>query len=71
MARPHSADMYQVAVAQRGRIPGRWEWEIFRHGKPLGVRLCEGNFGSEATALALGKVALREFLEALARDQNA
>jgi hypothetical protein len=70
MARPRSKDEYSVVVVQRGQSRGRWEWEIYRNGRPLAVRHREGNFGSETTAMELGKVALREFLEALAREQK-
>jgi len=70
MARPRGADIYHVAVTQSGSAPARWEWEIFRNGQPLPARLREGDFRSERTARAAGNVALREFLQALDRDQN-
>jgi len=70
MGRPHSKDEYSVVVVQRGESRACWEWEIYRNGRPLAVRLREGNFGSETTAKELGKVALRELLEALGREQN-
>ena len=70
MARPRGADVYHVAVTQSGSAPARWEWEIFRNGQPLPARLREGDFRSERTARAAGNVALREFLQALDRDQN-
>jgi hypothetical protein len=69
MSRLHSKDEYSVLV-QRAQSLARWEWEIYRNGRPLAVRLREGNFGSEITARELGKVAIREFLEALARQQD-
>jgi hypothetical protein len=55
-----------VAVVQRGQSRARLEWEIDGNGQPLPARLCEANFISEGTA----KVALREFLQALDREQN-
>ena len=70
MRGPPGKDEYHVVVAMRFHSPSRWEWEIYRNGRPLAVRLREGNFGSETTAMELGKVALREFLEALAREQD-
>jgi hypothetical protein len=70
MNRPHSKDEYSVVVVQLGGLPIRWQWEIYRNGRQLPVRLREGNFGSETTAMELGKVALREFLEALAREKD-
>jgi hypothetical protein len=71
MAHPPGRDKYSVVVVQRGGLPIRWQWEIYRNGQPLLVRLRDGNFRSESTAEAAGKIALREFLEALAREQNA
>jgi hypothetical protein len=71
MAHPPGKDKYSVVVVKRGGFPIRWQWEIYRNGQPLLVRLRDGNFRSESTADAAGKVALREFLEALAREQNA
>jgi len=70
MARPRGTDIYHIAVAQSGDAPARWECEIYRDGQPLPIRLRGGNFASEGTAMTLGKVALREFLEALARDSK-
>ena len=60
------ADTYHVAITRSGYVPARWEWEIYRNGQPLR----EQDFGTERTAKAAGAVALREFLEALSREQN-
>jgi hypothetical protein len=68
MIHPRGADIYHVAVTQSGYVPAQWEWEIYRNSQPLSVRLREGDFRSERTARAAGAVALREFLEALARE---
>jgi hypothetical protein len=70
MRGPPGKDEYHVVVAMRFHSPSRWEWEIYRNGQPLPVRLREGDFRSERTARAAGNVALREFVEALAREQN-
>jgi hypothetical protein len=48
-----------------------WAWEIYRNGKPLPVPVKDGNYKSRRIAEVAGNVALREFLEALARDQDA
>jgi hypothetical protein len=61
--------MYHVVVTLRGL--SSWEWEIYRNGKPLPVRLQEGPYKSKSEAGAAGRIAIREFLEALDRDQNA
>jgi hypothetical protein len=70
MTRPPGKDEYSVVVVQRGRFPFRWEWEIYRNGRPLPVRFRDGNFRQESTAEAAGNEALRKFLEALAREQK-
>jgi hypothetical protein len=70
MIRPPGKDEYSVVVVQCGRFPIRWEWEIYRNGQPLPARLRHGMFWSQRTARAAGNVALRDFLEALAREQN-
>jgi hypothetical protein len=70
MSRPAGKDEYSVVVVQRGHSLDPWEWEIYRNGGPLPARLRHGKFWSERTARAAGNVALREFLEALDREQN-
>jgi hypothetical protein len=69
MSRPHREDEYTVVVVNRG-LARLWEWEIYRNGQPLPVRLRRENFRSQPAALAAGKLALHGFLEALAREQN-
>jgi hypothetical protein len=64
------ADIYHVVVIQFAQTPPLWGWELYRNGSPLPIRLRDGKFRSERTAMAAGKVALREFLEALDREQN-
>jgi hypothetical protein len=58
-------DKYHVVVTQRH--VALWDWEIYRNNEPLPVRLWDGPYKSERTAQAAGRVALREFLEALDR----
>jgi hypothetical protein len=60
---------YHVVVTER--IPSSWEWEICRDGKPLPVSLRDGFYQSKSAAGAAGRVAIRDFLEALDREQNA
>jgi hypothetical protein len=71
MESPGPKDEYRVVVVKRSHSLAPWEREIYRNGQPLPVRLRDGKFGSERTAVAAGKVALREFLEALDREQGA
>jgi hypothetical protein len=60
---------YQVVVTQRPA--GRWGWEVYRDSKPLPVPLRDGNYKSQRTAAAAGRVSIREFLEALEREENS
>jgi hypothetical protein len=57
-------------VAKRRFYPPQWEWEIFRNGEPLPVRARDASFTSKAAAEAAGKIALRQFLEVLTREEN-
>jgi hypothetical protein len=63
-----SANIYHVVVTQSG--PAAWEWELHRNGEPLPIRVKDGPYKSKSTTEAAGKVALREFLEALDREQE-
>jgi hypothetical protein len=63
------SDNYFVATKRRGR-PRQWAWEIQRRSKPLGVRLNGDGFKSEFAAKLAGEKALREFLDALAQEEN-
>jgi hypothetical protein len=70
MAPPHDKDEYNVMVAQRGQVARRWGWEIYGSGRPLPVPLRGNRFWSKRAAKGAGKAALRDFLEALVREQN-
>jgi hypothetical protein len=62
------AEQYHVVVTQRG--VQSWEWEIYRDGVLLPIRLRGGYYKAKNTTEAAGQVALREFLEALVREQK-
>jgi hypothetical protein len=70
---PERADMseenYTIVVAQPNPH-SPWEWEVYRNGAPLPARLRKGDFRSEGTARAAGKMALLEFLAALSRENS-
>jgi transcriptional regulator with XRE-family HTH domain len=63
-----SGEKYHVVVTLRGLS---WEWEIYRDGAPLPVPLWDGFYTSRSAAEVAGRIALREFLEALDREQKA
>jgi hypothetical protein len=66
---PRASPEYHVVVIRRA--VASWVWEIYRDGEPLPVPVKDGNYKSRRIAEVAGNVALREFLEALARDQDA
>ena len=61
---------YSVSVRRLGKPP-RWQWEIQRRPKPLGVKLCEAGFKSESAAKLAGEKALRKLLDGIAHEQIA
>jgi hypothetical protein len=61
-------DKYHVVVTRRH--VASWEWEIYRNGEPLPVRMRDGPYKSVRTAESVGSVALREFLQALYREKS-
>jgi hypothetical protein len=65
------ADKYHVRTQQPDPNWWRWEWEIYRNGKPLPARLRGGNYATKEAAQRGGERALREFLAALRREQAA
>jgi hypothetical protein len=67
-------DRYDIVVylvaAQENAPPFKpWAWEICRDGVPLPARIRESGFKTEHTAKLAAKVALRDFLSGLAREQ--
>jgi hypothetical protein len=64
------ANDYYIFTSRRGEHPERWSWEIRRKSKPLGVKLTNDGFQSEAAALAAGKRALTDLLIGIAKEQS-
>jgi DNA-binding NarL/FixJ family response regulator len=62
---------YSFIVQRIAHYPPQWGWEIYRHGEPLPVRSRGDNFRFKSGAEVAGKLALRQFLKALAREPNA
>jgi hypothetical protein len=61
---------YFVSVSRFGK-PSRWQWEIQRRPKPLGVKLCEAGFKSESAAKLAGEKVLRKLLDGIADERIA
>jgi hypothetical protein len=62
-------DFYIVAL-DTGEGPLRWSWELKRRSSPMGVKIGDGGYQSQAAAEFAGKRALEEFLRALAREER-
>jgi hypothetical protein len=65
MMHPRPVHEYHVVVARRASL---WGWEIYRDGVPLPVPLRGGYYRATEAA---GALALRGFLDALDREQDA
>jgi hypothetical protein len=63
------SDYYLVTFMTNER-PHPWAWEIKRRSQPLGVRLRDNGFQSQASAEFAGNRALKEFLEALVKEEK-
>jgi hypothetical protein len=61
---------YYIVTYQTDKRPYPWRWEIRRHSRPMGVRITEGGYRSQAAAEYAGKMALARFLEALANEEK-
>jgi hypothetical protein len=59
---------YFVSVRHLGK-PLRWQWEIQRPPKPLGVKLYRTGFKSETAAKLAGEKALRKLLDGIAQER--
>jgi hypothetical protein len=64
------ASDYYVFTSRRGDHLERWSWEIRRKSKPLGVKLTEDGFQSDAAAQVAGKRALDDFLSNLGKEEK-
>jgi hypothetical protein len=61
---------YYVITSQRGEHPDRWNWEIRRKSKPLGIKMRGDGYQSDQAARFAGKRALAEFLLDLAQEEK-
>ena len=65
------ADKFYIVTRQSDPKLRRWEWEIYRNGKPMGARLRGGDYSSKNSAEKAGVRRLHEFLAALDRERGA
>jgi hypothetical protein len=57
-------DYYVAIVSDESRF--KWHWEIKRRSEPMGVRLTGSSYSSQRAAEKAGRLALSEFLAAIA-----
>ena len=60
---------YFVVTKRDGRSP-RWQWQILRMSKPLGIRLHGGDFRWECAAKLAGEKALKDLLDRMAQEES-
>jgi hypothetical protein len=61
---------YFVITTRKSTYPPSWSWRILRRGKPMGVRIEGGGFGSYDAARLAGTKALADFLEQLELERS-
>lgn len=61
---------YNVITSETKKRPNPWKWELYREGKPLGVKVTEEGYVSKTAAEFAGQRALKEFLELLAKEEK-
>jgi hypothetical protein len=61
---------YLLVITSRDRLKGPWGWQIQRKSKPLGIKIYDNDFKSEAAARVAGEKALKEFFDRLWREGN-
>jgi len=62
---------YYFFTSRRGqKHPERWNWEIRRKSKPLGVKLTGNGYQSESAAQFAGRRALTELLAGIAKEER-
>ena len=66
----HPINDYYVITSQRSARPARWSWEIRRKSKPLGIKMTEDGFQSDAAARFAGRQALADFLCNLLKEEK-
>jgi hypothetical protein len=70
MISPPAQSDYFLFIAENGRKPNRWSWEIRRKSKPMGAKVSETGFQSRQAAEFSGGRALSEFLIELSREEK-
>jgi Protein of unknown function (DUF3622) len=58
---------YYVVTFATNEAAHPWAWEIKRRSRPMDFRITDKGFQSQTSAEIAGNLALKEFLEALAK----
>jgi hypothetical protein len=70
MIRRFNPGSYYVMATRETAYPPSWRWRIVRRGKPMGVQIEGGGFGTYEAARLAGKLALEDFLERLLLEKS-
>jgi hypothetical protein len=66
----HPINDYYVVTSRSGEHPNRWNWEIHRKSKPLGIKMIGDGFQSDTAARFAGRQALADFLCDLLKEEK-
>jgi hypothetical protein len=66
----HPINDYYVTTYRQRESPDRWNWEIRRKSKPLGIKMIGDGFQSDTAARFAGKQALADFLFELLKEEE-
>jgi hypothetical protein len=66
----HPINEYYVVAYRQDEHPDRWNWEIRRKSKPLGIKMIGDGFRSDTAARFAGRQALADFLSELLKEEK-
>jgi hypothetical protein len=61
---------YYITTSRTRARPERWNWDIPRKSKPLGVKVMGDGYQSDSAAQFAGKKALADFLSELVKEDR-
>ena len=61
---------YYLVTFTTNERPYTWAWEIKRRSKPMDFQYTDSGFESQASAETAGNQELKDFLEALAKEEK-
>jgi hypothetical protein len=67
---PIDPNDYYITTSRMVEQPERWNWEIRRKSRPLGIKMSADGFQSNSAAQFAGKKALADFLADLEKEDR-